>query len=130
MRLADADKALLHADPRMKVGDFLISLAGFYEPATTALRREWVTETRTTHLRARLPMSRDDARAIAKFSLGGWARNYPVMADDLGEGFALFVAEWLLAHALEPSAENMDTALREWEGGMFYGRMCAAIAGY
>jgi hypothetical protein len=110
--------------------DLLVSLVGFYTPARESMHREWAIETRATYLRTRRPISREDARTIAVFSLSGWAQRYPVQGSDLGEDAALFIAEWLEARALGPSEDAMHGAVEAWQGGAFVGRMRLSIAGF
>jgi hypothetical protein len=93
------------------------------------IRESRLTEDRATALCLKRRISREDARIIAVFSRGGWAQNYPFRGHDLGEDFALHVADWLSTRALGPTSKNMDAALRTWRGGEFYGWMMLAIAG-
>lgn len=108
-------------------------IRGFFSPLdpmfVECAREMRLTDERADHIRRCRATHPDDARLIAVFSRGGWARNYPVRGHDLGEDFALHVADWLSARALGPTPKNMDAALQEWRGGEFYGRMMLAIAG-
>ncbi len=70
---------------------------------------------RATYLQRRRPLSREDALAVALFSRGTWAQRYPIRPHDLGEEAALFVADWLMSRHVEPTPENMDAALQEWQ---------------
>lgn len=84
---------------------------------------------RACYLQRESVISREDALTVAHFTLSAWAQRYPVRSFDLGKDAALFVAAWLSAHHVEPTADNMDAALQEWQGGEFMARLWAAIAG-
>ena len=100
-------------------------LLGFEEYAA----RQQALDERATFLQRRRPLSREDAYTVALFSRGTWAQRYPVRSHDLGKDCATFVADWLSARHVEPTAENMDAALQEWHGGAFVARIWAAVAG-
>lgn len=68
---------------------------------------------RAAYLRRERPLAHDLARSVAIFSLGGWARRYPVPAYDLGEDAAVFIVDHLLAHATD-SEDAMHVALERW----------------
>ncbi len=101
------------------------ALPGFEECAA----QQRALDERATYLQRRRPLSRVDALAVALFSRGTWAQRYPVKSFDLGEDAALFLADWLRSRHVGPTAENMDAALQEWQGGAFVARIWAAIAG-
>lgn len=71
------------------------------------------TDERTAYLRRERPLAHDLARSVAVFSLGGWARRYPVPAYDLGEDAAVFIVNHLLAHATD-TEDAMHVALERW----------------
>lgn len=113
----------------MSLSDFVHTPLGFncpgFEEYAAAQR---ALDERALFLRQSRIISREDAYAVALFSRGTWAQRYPVRSHDLGKDCATFVADWLSARHVEPTAENMDAALQEWQDGMFVARLQLAIA--
>lgn len=93
-----------------------------------ALAAMQARDERACYLQRESVIFREDALAVAHFTISAWAQRYPVRSHDLGKDAALFVAAWLSAHHVGPTADNMDAALQEWQGGMFVARLQDAIA--
>ena len=108
--------------------DLLRGLPPLGDLAAECARQMTAVDVRAERLHLQRSLGHIEAREIAKFSLGTWARRYPVQGYDLGEEAALFIADWLAKWALPPEADRMHEALAERQGGAFVARIWAAIA--
>jgi len=99
----------------MSLADLLRSLPPFGDFAAEHARQMTAVDVRAERLHLQRSLGHIEAREIAKFSLGTWARRYPVQGYDLGEDAALFIVDWLATRAMPPSEEAMHEAFAEWQ---------------
>ncbi len=101
----------------MNFSDIVTSIGAFGPTmpgmAEYAAEQQRIVE-RALLLREHRPVSAEDARIIARFSLNTWAQRFPVQAYDLGQDAALFIADWLSARAVGPTEDNLHEALKAW----------------
>lgn len=82
--------------------------------AAECARQQQAIAARALWLREHRGIAAEDAWAIALFTLGTWAQQYPAQSYDLGQEAALFFADWLSARANGHTEDNLHAALKVW----------------